>query len=190
MTPTGVLTTLHNFCSLSACADGSSPEGGLALATDGNFYGTTSTGGASDYGTVFKITSSATLTTLHSFAGTDGANPYDAPVQDTDGRLFGTTLSGGVEGAGTVWSLSLGLSPFVETQTASGAVGAAVKILGTDMVGASGVTFNGTPAEFTVSASGTYISTTVPTGATTGTVEVVTPTGTLSSNVPFGTGAV
>jgi len=46
------------------------------------------------------------------------------------------------------------------------------------------VTFNGTPATFTVEFS-SYIKTTVPAGATTGTVQVVTPGGTLSSNVPF-----
>jgi len=63
-------------------------------------------------------------------------------------------------------------------------VGATVKILGTDLTGATSVTFNGTAAAFTV-VQPSEISTTVPTGATTGTVEVVTPGGTLSSNVPF-----
>jgi uncharacterized protein (TIGR03437 family) len=63
-------------------------------------------------------------------------------------------------------------------------VGARVKILGTNLTGATSVSFNGTPAVFKV-ASGSKITTTVPTGATTGTVQVVTPSGTLSSNVPF-----
>jgi len=189
MTPTGVLTTLYNFCSLSACADGNGPQGGLTLATDGNFYGTTefnNIGGGGFFGTIFKITPGGTLTTLHSFAGADGADPIAAPVQDTNGILYGTTAAGGSPvGLGSVWSLSVGLGPFIKTQTASGEIGAAVNILGTDLTGATSVTFNRTSAEFTVGASGTYISTTVPTGATTGTVEVVTPTGTLSSNVPF-----
>jgi uncharacterized protein (TIGR03437 family) len=63
-------------------------------------------------------------------------------------------------------------------------VGAAVKILGSDLIGATSVTFNGTAATFTV-VSRYLITTTVPAGATTGTVQVVTPNGTLSSNLPF-----
>ena len=57
-------------------------------------------------------------------------------------------------------------------------------MLGTNLTGATSVTFNGTPATFTVEA-GSAIKATVPAGATTGTVQVVTPSGTLSSNVPF-----
>lgn len=72
----------------------------------------------------------------------------------------------------------------METQTTSGTVGAAVKILGTDLTGATSVTFNGTAATFTV-VSASEITTTVPTGATTGLVEVTTPGGTLKSNKNF-----
>jgi uncharacterized protein (TIGR03437 family) len=63
-------------------------------------------------------------------------------------------------------------------------VGKAVEILGSDLIGATSVSFNGTAATFTV-VSHSLITTTVPAGATTGTVQVVTPSGTLSSNVPF-----
>ena len=63
-------------------------------------------------------------------------------------------------------------------------VGAAVNILGTNLTDTTSVTFNGTPATFTVT-SKTLIITNVPAGATTGTVQAVTPCGTLSSNVPF-----
>ena len=87
-------------------------------------------------------------------------------------------------GCGTVFSLSVGLGPFVETQPTSGKVGAAVKILGTDLTDATKVTFHGTTATFTV-VSSSLITATVPTGATTGTVRVLTPTGALSSNVNF-----
>ncbi|MGA7414267.1 MAG: IPT/TIG domain-containing protein [Bryobacteraceae bacterium] len=72
----------------------------------------------------------------------------------------------------------------MESQTTSGSVGAAVMILGTDLTGATSVTFNGTAAMFTV-VSKSEITTTVPAGATTGTVQVVIPRGTLSSNAPF-----
>jgi uncharacterized protein (TIGR03437 family) len=79
----------------------------------------------------------------------------------------------------------MGLRPFVETLPVSGTVGSAVKILGNKLTGATSVTFNGVAAKFTV-VSSTEITTTVPTGATTGEVKVVTSKGTtLTSNVVF-----
>ena len=93
-------------------------------------------------------------------------------------------MSGGSNGDGTVFSLSVGLGPFVETQTTSGKVGASIKILGSDLTGATSVTFNGLAAAFTV-VRPSEISAAVPTGATTGTVQATTPAGTLSSNVAF-----
>jgi uncharacterized repeat protein (TIGR03803 family) len=56
MTASGVLKTLYSFCSKANCVDGSVPEAPVALGKDGNFYGTTTLGGASNAGTVFKIT--------------------------------------------------------------------------------------------------------------------------------------
>jgi uncharacterized repeat protein (TIGR03803 family) len=187
ITPGGTLTTLYSFCSQSACTDGSSPQSALVQATNGDLYGTTGYGG-NGYGTIFKITPSGELTTLYSLcsqsACTDGEYLVAALVQDTNGTFYGTTSSGGANGDGTVFSMSVGLGPFVETQTTSGKVGAAVKILGSDLTGATSVSFNGTAATFTV-VSRYLITTTVPAGATTGKVQVVTPSGTLSSNVPF-----
>ena len=180
MTPSGTLTTLHSFDG----TDGSFPAASLVQATDGHFYGTTYYGGANGDGTVFKITPSGALTTLHSFDNTDGGNPSAALIQAANGKFYGTTSDGGANGDGTVFSLSVGLGPFVETQPTSGKVGAAVKILGTDLTGTTSATFNGTAATFTV-VSSSEIKTTLPTGATTGTVEVTTPKGTLKSNVVF-----
>jgi uncharacterized repeat protein (TIGR03803 family) len=196
LTSSGALTTLYSFCSQSGCADGANPGAALIQATDGNFYGTTQYGGANgNYGTIFKITPSGALATLYSFCSRaacfDGYLP-NGLVQATNGDIYGTTYYAGLNrcdpGCGTVFSLSVGLGPFVKAQPTSGKVGAVVKILGTDLSGASSVTFNGTPAVFGVSSSSkivTEITTTVPAGATTGTVQVVTPTGTLLSNVPF-----
>jgi uncharacterized repeat protein (TIGR03803 family) len=187
ITSGGNLTTLYSFCSQGGnlCTDGISPVAALVQGTDGNFYGTTSSGGAGNGGTVFKITSGGTLTTLHSFAGaTDGVSPVAALVQGTDGNFYGTTSGGGAGNGGTVFSLSVGLAPFVETIPSSGQVGAAVIILGTNLTGATGVSFNGTAATFTV-VSSSEIQTTVPAGATTGIVQVTTPSGTLNSNVAF-----
>jgi uncharacterized repeat protein (TIGR03803 family) len=180
----GKLVTLHNFDG----KDGNSPASALIQATDGNFYGTTERGGANcgslGCGTIFEITSNGTLTTLHSFDGTDGEIPLGTLTQDTNGDFYGTTELGGTSSDGTVFSLSVGLGPFVETQTTSGKVGATVNILGTDLAGATSVTFNGTSAVFTIE-SKSAIAATVPAGATSGTVEVTTPFGTLKSNVPF-----
>jgi len=187
MTP-GKVRTIYNFCSLSSCADGGTPLAGLIQATDGNLYGTTSAGGANGGGTIFRITTAGTLTTLYSFCSqtgcTDGASPYEGLLQATNGTLYGTTYNGGADNDGTIYSLSVGLGPFVQTVTTSGKVGAAVIILGNNLTGTTSVSFGGTVATFTV-ASDTEIKTTVPVGATTGTVAVTTPKGTLKSNVPF-----
>jgi hypothetical protein len=83
-----------------------------------------------------------------------------------------------------VFAVSAGLGPFVETLLTSGKVGETIKILGTNLPRATGVSFNGTAAVFKV-VSKTLISATVPTGATTGFVTVTTPSGTLKSNVKF-----
>jgi len=140
-------------------------------------------------GTVFKITPTGALTTLYSFCPggypcIDGADPYAGLLQGTDGTFYGTTLSDGTNGEGTVFSLSVGLGPFVETRPTSGKVAAKVIVLGTNLVGTTGVSFNGTAAAFTV-VSKSEIKTTVPAGANTGYVKVTTPGGTLTSNVPF-----
>jgi len=165
------------------------------LATDGNFYGLAGSGGANGYGTIFQITPSGSLTTEHSFDGTDGIVTENQPgpylIQDTSGTFYGVTSEGGADWPGcatcngTVFSLSMGLGPFVKTLPASGRVGSTVKILGNKLTGATSVTFNGVAATFTV-ASSTEITTTVPTGATTGVVQVVTSRGiTLTSNLGF-----
>jgi uncharacterized repeat protein (TIGR03803 family) len=78
LAPKGVLTILYVFCSQTGCADGGYPEGVLTLGSDGNFYGTTSiagTGCGDGCGTVFKMTASGSLATLHEFDYTDGAYP-------------------------------------------------------------------------------------------------------------------
>jgi len=185
ITPEGTLTTLKNFDN----SDGCYPNGSMIQATNGNFYGTSVYGGGpgpcyGSYGTIFSITSGGTLATLHSFDNTDGENPSGGLVQATNGTFYGTAFQGGANNAGTIFSLSLGLGPFAKTLPTSGKVGAAVMILGTDLTGATSVTFDGTAAVFKV-VSSSEITTTVPSGATTGEVEVVTPRGTLSSNVSF-----
>jgi uncharacterized repeat protein (TIGR03803 family) len=184
ITANGTFTTLHSF----DATDGAHPLAVLARATNENLYGTTSDSGANGVGTIFEITPSGTLTTLYNFCSqtscTDGGFPLGGLLLSTDGNFYGTTTSGGTNDRGTVFSLSVGLRRFVETQPASGVVGAAVNILGNNLTGATSVTFNGTAAAFTVD-SHSLITTTVPAGATSGKVQVTVRGDTLSSNVPF-----
>jgi uncharacterized repeat protein (TIGR03803 family) len=201
--PAGKLTMLYSFCSKAKCADGANPTGGLVQANNGFLYGTTSAGGAgiSCYidggcGTIFEITppSESKLFTVYNFcvqeSCADGANPQASLIQATDGDLYGTAYNGGnntacsPDGCGTVFSLSGGFQPFVHTLQTSGKVGTTIIILGTNLTGATSVAFNGSAATFTV-ISASEINATVPAGATTGTVTVITPHRTLNSNVEF-----
>jgi uncharacterized repeat protein (TIGR03803 family) len=102
ITPAGKLTVLYSF---SGGADGVQPFGGVTLARDGNFYGTTAGNRGSIYGTVFKITPAGTLSVLYSFTdNNDGATPYAPPVQGTDGNFYGGTCYGG--SYGTVYKIT------------------------------------------------------------------------------------
>lgn len=194
VTPKGVFATLYAFCQKSPCVDGAEPDdsasAGLTLATDGEFYGVTQYEGANSYGTIFKITSAGRLTTLHSFTGPDGSSPMAAPIQGTNGIFYGTTADGGnslppCEGrCGTIYSLDVGLRPFVTFVQPFGKVGQTGGILGQGFTGTTEVSFNGVPTNFTVRAD-TFLTTTVPPGAMSGSVTVTTPTGVLTSNVPF-----
>ncbi|MGA2072391.1 MAG: choice-of-anchor tandem repeat GloVer-containing protein, partial [Terriglobia bacterium] len=137
ITPSGTQTTIYDFCAKTACADGANPYGALVLGTDGNLYGTTRLGGATDNcpngcGTIFTITLGGALTTLHNFAGADGANPYAALVQD--GNFYGTTYGGGTNGSGTIFSITPGgsLTPLYNFAGADGANPYGGLVLGTD----------------------------------------------------------
>jgi len=184
VTPSGTLTMLHSICAQTNCTDGASPQAGLVQATDGNFYGATGSSGSNGYGTVFAITPGGTLATLHSFTGADGSGPLADLIQATNGALYGTTQQGGTHGLGTVFKLVVGLGWFVETLPTYGKVGATIRMLGTNLKGATLVTFGGTTAAFTVLSS-TEIQATVPTGATSGYVKVTLASSGIPSNNNF-----
>ena len=89
-----IYTDLHDFdCTVEGCSP-TYPEI-LAQGRDGNLYGTTDSGGTSGLGTVFKITPSGALTTIHNFTGLDGQNPDGGLILGTDGNFYGTTRFGG-----------------------------------------------------------------------------------------------
>jgi len=88
-------------------SDGYYPAASL-INVNGTLYGTTEGGGDyGPYGTAFSITTSGSLTTLHSFgSGADGSSPW-APLVDLRGTLYGTTAGGGAHGKGTIFSMNL-----------------------------------------------------------------------------------
>ena len=110
LTPAGVLTTLVEFTGKVGINHGANPNGRLVEASDGNFYGTASSGGPSLYGTVFKVTSGGALTTLVDFtfggATNRGRNPQSELIIGSDGLFYGTTQRGGASDAGTVFKVT------------------------------------------------------------------------------------
>ncbi|WP_395741348.1 choice-of-anchor tandem repeat GloVer-containing protein [Prosthecobacter sp.] len=110
-TPTGTFTCLVQFSGTVAPALGSSPKGALVQLSDGNFYGTTTTGGtAGGNGTFFQMTPAGVLTTLVNFTGTTGTAPGNGPqgalALGVDGSLYGTTSGGGLFNQGTLFKVS------------------------------------------------------------------------------------
>ena len=107
--PNGPETVLHSFAGYPN--DGASPAAGLVADKNGNLYGTTSSGGANNYGAVFELSPGGTVTLLHSFAKypSDGSNPVAGLIRDGKGNLYGTTQAGGSNcpngGCGTIFKV-------------------------------------------------------------------------------------
>jgi uncharacterized repeat protein (TIGR03803 family) len=176
---------LHNFGDPNYPSDGGEPSAGLIQATDGNFYGVTDGGGTLGYGIIFQISPTGAYSILHNFDFSSGAIPASTPMQHTNGTIYGLASQGGTfRNCGVVYSFDLGLPPFVALAARAGKVGQTGGILGQGFSGATSVLFNGTSAPFTV-VSDTYLTATVPPGATTGFITVATPSGTLTSNQKF-----
>ncbi len=101
----GAVTTIANFSFSNA-----SPAAGLIADAAGNLFGTTSYGGTSNAGTVFKIANNGgsygPVTTLASFTGGNGASPYAGLIADAAGDLFGVTVGGGSNNRGTVYMVT------------------------------------------------------------------------------------
>jgi len=99
----GNFTTLYSF---TGTIDGANPERALVQGTDGSFYGVAGAGGASTYGTIFKIDAAGNFTLLHTFVrGSDGGGPVGSLVQGADGNFYGTTAGGGTYNLGTVYKM-------------------------------------------------------------------------------------
>lgn len=112
----GIFSTIYTFCSQSNCADGSAPYGTPIMDRVGNFYGTTSVGGAFGFGVVYKLTPQFAYTVLYNFTnGFDGGTPTGKLVQNNSGAMYGTALSGGIvnddtcfnyPGCGTIFQIT------------------------------------------------------------------------------------
>jgi uncharacterized repeat protein (TIGR03803 family) len=106
MTPSGEVTMVFTFHG----SDGRAPNG-VVQGSDGNFYGTTQYDGPAGGGTVFKLTSGGTLTTLYRFStfGLTGGQPMAGLVEGTDGNFYGTTSNGGTSSIdGTIFKITPG----------------------------------------------------------------------------------
>ncbi len=182
ITPVGVETVLYSF---GGGNDGANPYAGLIQGTDGDFYGTTGSGGTNDAGTVFKITPAGAETVLHSFGATsiDGVSPQAALIQGTDGNFYGTTVYGGPNYWGTVFKItSAGVETVLYSFFGSGTYG---------MQPRAGL-IQGTDGNFygTTECGGTYVGTYQGYGSCSigGTVFKITPVGVETVLYSFGGG--
>ena len=193
ITTMGSFTKLWDFNATDPSVNGITPLGGLIQASDGNLYGTTSAGGGTaNSGTVFELTSGGALSQVMSFdAATTGALPEAVPLQAADGTLYVTNNGGTVSNnkyQGAVVQIASGLPVpkpgIVGFAPASGRVGQNVTILGGNLVGTTAVSFNGTSAAFKVKSS-VIVTTTVPSGATTGRITITNSGGSTTSTQTF-----
>jgi uncharacterized repeat protein (TIGR03803 family) len=108
--------TLYSFL---GGTDGLYPYGDLVFDEKGNLYGTTSLGGASDAGTVFKLAPNSdgtwTESVLYSFCSlancTDGVSPIAGMIFDRAGNLYGTASGGGGGRFGNAGGVVFELAP-------------------------------------------------------------------------------
>jgi uncharacterized repeat protein (TIGR03803 family) len=182
----GKLTVLTTLCEERSPSCVFAPQAGLVQASDGNFYGTTISGGTYGDGAIFQLTPRGKLTVLYNFCSEacGGWSPAAAMIQGTNGTLYGTTEGSSTQSQGTLFSWSMGLAPFIEPSPNFGRMGQKIGILGDNLASATAVTFNGVPATFAIE-SDRFITAIVPSGATAGTVKVTQQRETLSSNAPF-----
>ncbi|HYR57276.1 MAG TPA: choice-of-anchor tandem repeat GloVer-containing protein, partial [Chthoniobacteraceae bacterium] len=112
----GKLTTVVEFSGNGALNKGSKPLGALTVVDANTLWGTTSKGGASDFGTIFKLDKTTkTLTTLVEFTGNGAKNKGKAPnaalLSDGAGAFWSTTLQGGADDVGTIFKIALTFNP-------------------------------------------------------------------------------
>lgn len=188
------INILHNF---NMNVDNAGyPAFPLTLATDGNFYSASPTVAFGGYGpeSLFEITTAKKPVYNDLFNWmvpgqgcnnqlTNGCLPGSPLALHPNGTFYGTTQGGGYPAdSGVFYSFDMGLKPYIILQFPLGKKGTSIGIFGVGLTGTTAVDFNGVAATFNV-VSDTYLTATIPTGATTGYVTVATPSGTLKSAV-------
>ena len=192
----GTIKVLHSF---NMNVDNAAyPVFPLTLGTDRNFYSPSQDTAFGGYGpeSIFEITTGKknVYTDLFNWLlpGQDcnnqlmnGCFPGSPLAAHPNGMFYGTTESGAYPAdEGVFYSFNVGFKPYIVPQFPLGKKGTSVGIFGVGLIGTSGVYFNGVSAQFTVD-SDTYLTATIPTGATTGYLTVATPSGTLKSATKF-----
>jgi len=189
------INILHSF---NYTADNAGfPNFPLTPGTDGHFYSPSQDTNMGGYGpeSIFEITTGKkpVYTDLFDFLVTgencnaqlgNGCFPGSPLAAHPNGMFYGVTEAGGASDAGVFYSFSMGFSSYIIPQFPLGKKGTSIGIFGVGLTGTSGVYFNGAPAQFSVN-SDTYLTATIPPGATTGYVTVTTPTGALRSSTKF-----
>ena len=209
ITKNGTFTLLFTFDITNGSLPLTTPFG----ASNGLIYGTANTGGQTNYGVFWSLAngispfcslvgfpsgaSGATVQILGQ-GFTSASSVKIGSVSATFKIVSGTYITAKVPDAATTGHIVVTTNagtltspqiykviPLVRSfQPASGPVGTQVTISGAGFTGATSVTFGGVSATFTVN-SATTITTTVPTGAVTGTIRVTTPGGSATSAGTF-----
>jgi uncharacterized repeat protein (TIGR03803 family) len=164
MTPAGVVTVFHAFTGPSR--DGGFPLSSVTQDAQGNFYGTTQTGGYQDVGSAYRLSSTGEFTLLHGFVNSqvDGSNP-DSSLLLANGSIYGASFNS-PSGVGTLFKLDTG---------SSGALPVEISVSPTDIEEKQTATItwsSPTAAAATCTATGAWTNNTRPASGT----ETVTPT--------------
>jgi uncharacterized repeat protein (TIGR03803 family) len=165
LTPAGVVSNVYVFASSGSAIDGQYPRAGLVKGTDGQLYGTTWDGGRVGIGTIFRITPSGSLTSLHSFAGVDGSHPEFGVVEGVPGTFYGTTFNSGNLSNGAIYRLIVPTGPIptmtgISPPSGPSLGGTPVTITGTDFQAGATVTIGGVAASVTSVAPTQILATT------------------------------
>jgi len=184
LTTSGKLKVVYN---INGSVDGNLTS--ILQATDGNFYGAANTGLDENAGALYELTAKKSVMSVFSLPGGGGDGYQPNPLlQHTNGTLYGTTQScaDGCPDYGTFFSLAIDAKPFVSLQFQSGKEGTSLGIFGQGFqtAPATEVSFNGVTTSFEI-VSDTYMTATIPTGATKGYITVVEGKETLQSNIKF-----
>jgi hypothetical protein len=188
VTPSGAMRTLYEFPQKQLGI----PET-LLQASDGMLYGTARgeyAAGFHGYSSVFRLDpSSGAFQTIFSFKDQALGECECRMVQGSDGKLYGASEAGGTYDLGTIWVLDAGLPPPLphvgSTFPQTGKVGQKVLLWGTNLLGATSVSFNGSTASHIGAVSSQGVWAWVPEGATTGPVTVTTPNGSFTTSGSF-----